>query len=198
MIEAAIRGANKMLDPLRRQIRNAIARGVLTLINDSAALQQAQIQLMAFPQPDGTMGAETIDGIEVLGHYGFTSVPFSGAEAAYLAVGGVRAHGLVIAIDDRRYRPTGLRGGESQLYDDQGQKIHISRAGIVIEGAGLPVTITGTPSVTIDSPQVTLSGALTVGNGITVTGDVVADGISLKTHTHISGGAGAKTSAPQK
>ncbi|MEO0035719.1 MAG: hypothetical protein RLZZ501_1742 [Pseudomonadota bacterium] len=197
MTDAMVRGINKLLDPIRRQIRNSIARGILTLIDDAPALQRVQVRLMAYPQPDGTIKAELGNETEVLGHYGFTSVPLVGAEAAYVSVGGVRGHGLVVAIDDRRYRPTGLKGGESQLYDDLGQKIYISREGIVIEGAGLPVKITGTPSVTIDSPQVTLTGALAVGNGITVTGDVIADGISLKKHVHVSGGAGAKTSAPQ-
>ncbi len=128
-----IRSVNKLLDPVKRQIRNSIARGVLTLVNDAVALQQVQIQLMALPQPDGSIAAEIGSDIEVMGHYGLTSVPFPGAEAAYVSVGGVRAHGLVIAVDDRRYRLTGLAAGEVALYDDQGQVVHLTRTGILVQ-----------------------------------------------------------------
>jgi len=127
-----MRSINKLLDPVKRQIRNSIARGVLNLIDDTTALQRVQIQLMAMPQPDGSMAAEINSDIEVMAHYGFTSVAHPGAEAAYVAVGGVRAHGLVIAIDDRRYRLTGLAAGEVALYDDLGQVVHLTRAGIKV------------------------------------------------------------------
>lgn len=40
------------------------------------------------------------------------------------------------------------------------------------------------PQVTLDTPQLIVTGHITVGNGITSTGDVTADGISLKTHVH--------------
>jgi len=215
-----IRAINKLLDPVRRQVRNSIARGVLTLINDATALQRVQVQLMAYPQPDGSIAAEISPDIEVMAHYGFTCAPFPGAEAAYVAVGGVRAHGLVIATDDRRHRPVGLLPGESMHYDDQGQRIYISRAGIVIDGAGLPVTVMNTPSltvnasvsVTLNTPSVTCTGTLTVdglitgkagvavsgGAGIAVSGGtVIADGIDLKAHVHGGVAAGsADTSLP--
>lgn len=54
------------------------------------------------------------------------------------------------------------------------------------------------PRVEIAADEVEITGHLTVGNGVTVTGDVTADGISLKTHTH--GGVqagGASTTGPQ-
>lgn len=45
---------------------------------------------------------------------------------------------------------------------------------------------------------ITGTGGLTVsgGSGATVSGDVVADGISLKSHTHTEQGDGAETSLP--
>ena len=194
-----IRAINKLLDPVRRQIRNSIARCVLSLINDSPALQRVQVQLMAFPQPDGSMAAELISDIEVMAHYGFTSVPFAGAEAAYLSVGGVRAHGLVIATDDRRYRPTALEPGESKHYDDQGQFIYISRAGIIISGAGLPMTITDTPSLTVNAAtEVVLNTPLLQVNGqIVATGNVTAGSVDLEGHVHsgVQPGSGS-TSTP--
>ena len=194
-----IKAINKLLDPVKRQIRNSIARGILTLIDDTTALQRVQVQMMAFPQPDGSMGAELNPDIEVMAHYAFTSVPFAGAEAAYISVGGVRAHGLVIATDDRRFRPTDLAPGESKHYDDQGQFIYLSRAGIVISGAGLPITITDTPSLTVNaSDQVVLNTPLLQVNGqIVATGNVTAGSVDLEGHVH--GGVqagGASTSTP--
>jgi phage baseplate assembly protein V len=141
-----MRAINKLLDPVRRQIRNSIARGVLTLINDATALQRVQVRMMAFPQPDGSMGAEVSADIEVMAHYGLTSVPWPGAEAAYVSVGGVRAHGLVIAVDDRRYRLTGLETGEVALYDDLGQVVHLTRTGINVTS---PFNITVTAGQTL-------------------------------------------------
>ena len=57
------------------------------------------------------------------------------------------------------------------------------------------VKIAKTLSVT---QQISGSGGLTVsgGSGAVVTGDVIADGISLKTHTHTEQGDGAETSGP--
>ncbi len=204
---------NRVLDPIRRQIRASIARGVISLVDDAGGLQVVQVQLMAMPQADGSMGAEVGDRLEVMRQFGFTSVPFPGAEVTVVSVGGVRAHGLVVATDDRRYRPKDLAAGESQMYDDQGQMIYLSRTGIVIKGAGLPLTITDTPSITLDSPQTTCTGALTVeklitgegglslrrgagaavdGNVSVSGGNVSADGIDLKTHVHtgVAGGSG--------
>ncbi len=163
-----IRAVNKLLEPVRRQVRNTIARAVVSLVDDSSALQRVQVQLMALPQPDGSAGAESAAASEVFQHYGFTSVAHDGAEAVQVAVGGVRAHGLVIAIDDRRYRLTGLAEGEVALYDDLGQVVHLTRNGIVI-AAPLGWTVNGNGTV---------NGTLTVSD------DVVAGGISLKSHLH--------------
>ncbi|WP_431477838.1 phage baseplate assembly protein domain-containing protein [Massilia eburnea] len=59
---------------------------------------------------------------------GFTSVPKPGAEGVVVFVGGNRDHGLVIAVEDRRFRLKGLASGEVAIYDDQGQKVHLTRA----------------------------------------------------------------------
>src|SRR5260364_207023 len=55
---------------------------------------------------------------------------------------------------DHRNRPSGVQteppeSGEAALYDDLGQRVILTRHGIVIEGAGLPVTLRNTPEVTL-------------------------------------------------
>ena len=64
---------------------------------------------------------------EFFQHYGFTSRPLAGSEVIFIRQGN---HFVAIASDDRRYRIT-LEAGELALYDDQGQKVHLKRDGII-------------------------------------------------------------------
>lgn len=161
---------SRMLAPLARRVRLMVARGVVAAVNDALKLQGVQLQLLA---------DETSGDLERFQQYGFTSVPHAGAEAVVVCVGGSRSHGLVIAVDDRRYRLKGLAAGEVALYTDEGDKIHLQRGGTIEIVAGTKVSVF--------SPLVEVSA-----------GDVVADGISLKTHVHggVEPGAGT-TGAPQ-
>lgn len=106
----------------------------------------------------GVLTEETREGVERVQNYGFTSVPLAGAEAVVLFVGGRREHGLAVAVDDRRHRLTGLAAGEVAVYSESG-------ASVVLKANG-DVEVTPASGV------------------VKVVGDVVADGISLKTHTH--------------
>lgn len=82
---------------------------------------------------------------------------------------------------------------------DQRVHIHIEQAGGVgmIDIAPDGSMVVRAPKVTIDAPETQITGHLTVGKGVTSTGDVTADGVSLETHTH--GGVqagGASTAKP--
>jgi phage baseplate assembly protein V len=138
-----------MLDTIERMTAGArnkaslmVGRCILKAIGDGKAVQLVQAQLLA---------EEIHDDVERIQQYGLTSVPKPGAEGVIVFVGGNRDHGLLIAVEDRRYRLKGLEAGEVALYDDLGQKVHLTRAGIVVDGAGLPVTITNTPTVRMES-----------------------------------------------
>lgn len=74
---------------------------------------------------------------------------------------------------------------------------------VAVDRAAGSVTVTATGTVRVQSPRVEIAadeteitGHLTVGNGATVTGDVTADGISLKTHTHSGVQAGSANTGP--
>lgn len=145
-----------MSDPLRRlgrMIHGLAARCVLRLASDGARMQTAQVGLLA---------DETADGVERFQNYGFTSVPQPGAEGVCLFIGGDRGHGVIIAMDDRRYRLTGLQGGEVALYTDEGDSIVLKR--------GNEIHITTT--------------VLRTSATVIAQGDVVAGGVSLMHHTH--------------
>lgn len=115
---------SKMLGPLRTLVRNMVSRALVTSVDDSQKMQVVQIQLC-----DGEYSE--IRTAERVQNYGFTGVPQNDAEAAVMFVGGRRDHGLVIAIDDRRYRITGLQNGEVAMYTDQGDSIVIKRGGTI-------------------------------------------------------------------
>ena len=116
-------GLERMLAPLRRAVANLLARGVVVMSDSSKKMQALQIRLL-----DG----DEADGVEHFEAYGLTARPRSGAECVALSLCGGRSHMLAIAVADRRYRLTGLQEGEVALYDDQGQKVHLTRNGIVI------------------------------------------------------------------
>lgn len=115
---------HKLLGPMARRIRLASSRGVVSGVTDSAKMQRLQVKLLA---------DEVRDLVERFQQYGFTSVPHRGAEAVFLSLNGSRDQGVVICVDDRRYRLTGLADGEVALYDDLGQHVHLKRTGIDLE-----------------------------------------------------------------
>lgn len=160
----------RLLRPLRTRVINMVARAVISLVDDAKKMQLVQIDVL-----DG----ETRADVERVQNYGFTSVPLKGAEAAVMFVGGRRDHGLVVAVDDRRYRLTGLQDGEVAIYTDQGDKIVIKRGG--------DIEVTAATKVKITAPLVEMTGNLNVSGTVTATTDVVGGGKSLKNHTHAAG-----------
>jgi len=163
---------NRLLSPLSRRVALMVSRAIVNVVRDDLQLQGVQISLLA---------DEVRDDVERFQPYGLTSHPHPGAEGIAVCVAGSRDHAVVIAVDDRRYRLTGLEAGEVALYDDMGHAVHLTRDGIVIKGAGQPVTIN-------DTPQVNVQAALHVTGTITTDSDVVAAG-------NIADQGGAKTMA---
>jgi phage baseplate assembly protein V len=155
---------------LAGRVRLSIGRVVLGMVNDAAKLQAVQVTIRA---------DEVRANAEHFQHYGYTSVPLPGAEGIGLAVGGSTDHLVVINIDDRRYRPKGLAEGEVMLYDDQGQKIYLTRNGIVVDGAGKGIVFQNSPSVDFNVGAVRHNGT------------AIDD-----THTHTEQGDGAPVSPP--
>ncbi|MGC5830121.1 phage baseplate assembly protein V [Ralstonia pseudosolanacearum] len=151
---------DNMLAPLRARVALMVARCVLTAVNDAAGLQRAQVRVLA---------DDDHDDVERFQQYGFTGVPQDGAEGLFLAIGGNTDHGVLIGVEDRRYRLKGLQGGEVALYDDQGLKVHLTRDGIVVDGGGKDVRFVNTPTVRI--PQ-----DLQVGRDIVAGRDIADSG----------------------
>jgi phage gp45-like len=166
-----LRSVERMLRPVSVRVANLVARAVVKLVDDSTKVQLLQL---------GVLSDETRDGIERFQNYGFTSVPVDGSEAVVLFVGGRRDHGVALAVDDRRYRLRNLESGAVAVYNRAGSSI------VMRDNGDVEIT--------------SASGVVTVAGDVEVTGDVTADGVSLKTHAHgpgtysNSGGAVAGTS----
>ena len=172
----------KLLDPLRRRMRLMIGRAVLAAAaDDGKGIQLVQVKLL-----DG----EVADGVERMQNYGYTSVPLAGAEGVMACVSGDRNHGIVVVMDDRRYRLKNLQPGEVALYTDEGDTIVMKRGRKIEVTAGAEVTVRApvvkveaSTKVTLTTPLVEMTQDLSVGGSITAAG-VTADGISLTTHAH--------------
>lgn len=139
----------RLIAPIARRLRLVVSRAVVRAVTDSLRMQAVQIDLLA---------DESRDNVERFQNYGITSHPHPGAEAIVVAVGGSRDHLVAIAVDDRRYRLASLAAGEVALYDDLGHMVHLTRAGIVIDGGGHQVTIVNTTKLRVESPMMECTG----------------------------------------
>lgn len=109
------RATEKAIARQARRIRLLASRGVISRVSDSSKMQGAQAQLL-----EGE-----VRQADRMQQYGFSSVPLDGAEGIFLALNGSRDQGVLIVVDDRRYRKGGLDGGESAMYNHLGDYIHI-------------------------------------------------------------------------
>jgi phage baseplate assembly protein V len=147
------------------------SRGVLRGVNDSGPRQQVQVELLK---------DELRDGLEHMQNYGFTSHPLGG-DVAVAFICGNREQGIVLVVDDRRYRLS-LEPGEVAIFDDLGNKVELLRD---------LVKVTAVQKVQIDAPE----GAFNIDN-------LDINGTSLKhngkdigsTHKHTGVTAGSGNS----
>ncbi|MEG2173150.1 MAG: phage baseplate assembly protein V [Desulfovibrionaceae bacterium] len=198
------------------RIRNMVARATILLVNAGARVQSLQARLL---------GNEVGDSLEYFEHYGFTSNPHAGLEAAVLFMGGSRDHGIIVGVADRKFRIKGLKSGEVAIYTDEGDKILLQRdRKMTVETLHLTInahedasvntknyTVNASTGVTYNTPSFVLGGqggcaaALQANvsikgdtqqqGTITSTGDQVAGGKSTMHHTH-TGDSGGITGEP--
>ena len=109
---------DRLFEKHARKMRNIVARGVVSGVDDSHKMQENQIALL-----DG----ELIEGAERAQQYGFSSHPRNDAECFVVFAGADRAHPVILSVDDRRYRVQAMAQGEVCIYTDEGDKIHLGR-----------------------------------------------------------------------
>lgn len=140
---------DSLFERLYTRLLMTIGRGRITTVNDAGNVQMLQVRL----------GQDEVrDTTPRLAEYGLTSVPPVGTDAIVIFIGGDRSTGVAVATGNQAARPKGLAVGEVAIYDDQGQMVHITRAGITIKGAGKPVTIQDTPKVRMITGRLEVTG----------------------------------------
>lgn len=138
-------GLQRFMKPIESRVRLMVGRAIVRLVDDATKAQSVQIELLE---------GEVQDAVERYQDYGFTSVPHPGAEAVAVAVGGLRSHMIVIKVEDRRYRLTGMEQGEVALFDDLGQMVKLGRERIEIVSENEVKVIA--PKVIVESDDVHL------------------------------------------
>ena len=161
--------------PIEQRVRGMVSRAIVRLVDDAMKAQELQLELLS---------DESQNGVERFQNYGLTSVPHPGAEALVVFAGGLRSHGVAIAVEDRRYRLTGLSQGEVALFDDLGNRVKLGRNRI--EVIGTSAVRVEAPEVVVEADDVHLGG---VGGSAVAR---VGDDVDPNTNKIISGSAKVK------
>lgn len=165
-----LRDLKRLLEPLSNRINALVGIGRLRRINPGSE-QYAQVEMLEDELRD-----------KLLHHmpYGFCYVPQDGAEPFVVFMRGDKSDGLVLQVRDPRYQPT-LAKGESALYDDQTQTVHIKRDGIVVKSH---------KKVTMDTPTAYFTG------DVEIAGECTINGIKFTPHYHPES-IGSQTGPPK-
>lgn len=184
---------HRMLAPLMRGIHSLTGRGVLTGTDDGLKMQNSQMTAL-----DG----EVFDEVERPQQYGQISVPLPGAETFFTCLSGDRDQAVILVVEDKRTRPTGLPAGDSGLYHHEGHRLRLTRDGRLIITCKT-VEVYADESMTVDTPRTILTGDVEIQKGLNVLGeshftrninapDAIINGKSTNTHDH-EGDNGGRT-----
>lgn len=174
-----------MADPLQEVyalLRGLAAYGTIAAVDDTG-----QAQRVSATSADGVNRAD----VEVHQAFGFASCPpAQGGICVLIAVGADPANLVALPLAAPAQRLGNLQPGEAAIYGSDGSRVHIKTGGVIEIWGGTSVTINA-PAVTINAPNgVTVNGTLTVSD------DVIVDGMSVKNHNH-SDPQGGDTGAMQ-
>lgn len=151
-------------------IRQAF-RGKLTLTQSGEPIQRVQVSGLA---------DETLQDIEQLQQFGFTSHAPAHTDVIVIPLGGDTSHGIVIASEHGSFRVKNLQSGEVAVYDQSGSSI-VLKQGKLIEIDCDTLHIKAQTKIRMESPLVEASEVLTAQGQINGNGGMA-----------IQGGSGAK------
>lgn len=123
-----------------------VSRAVITIIDDSAKIQRAQVKLLD----------SEVAELERYQDYGATSRPPAGSEAIAIFVGGSRDHGVVIRVDNREYRLKLPHPGDVAVYDSAGDKIVLTPSAGRVEVTAVSEVVVKAPKAIVESGDISL------------------------------------------
>lgn len=132
-----------LIERTARRVLMALARGLITTVNDAGGVQFMQVKLNAL---------ETGDNRQRMAEFGLTSNPPINSDAIVLFLGGDRSNGVVVATGHQPSRPKNLAPGETMLYSQDGKYVYLTASGgIVVEAKNQAVTVNDATLVTINA-----------------------------------------------
>lgn len=139
-----------LLKPLRDRLVSLVARAVVR------AVQQGGLELQLETGPGLGSGRA-----ELIGHFGIASVALPGAEAVRVYSLAAPDHAVVVALDDRRYRPSNLAAGDVTLYNPAGDRVHLKASReLVATIDGATVTVKGSEiKLAVGASSITLTAS---------------------------------------
>ncbi len=175
---------------VKNGVRSAF-RGVLNLVKSKPKIQLVQVSGLA---------DETLQDVEMMQHFGFTSRPPKDTECIVIPLGGNTSHSIVIATENGEFRVKNLKGGEVAVYDKSGSSIILKQGRLIDVDCDTfrlnckKYEVTATEGATINA-NTTNNGNLDI-SGVSTAKDHVSNGVSGEKHNHKSPETGALTSEP--
>lgn len=170
---------------LHRRVMNMVSRGVIAESNDEPGMQNVQVSLL---HEEGKTAVERFQ------NYGFSGHAPSNSEVLVAFIGGGRDHGVIVAVDDRNSRFTGLQPGEVAIYTDEGDSIVLKRDNTVeittkklIVKAEESVEIKAEEKVTVEAPDILLKGNVEIDGTLTQAQDGGDSTFNIKGHINLDG-----------
>lgn len=158
---------------MTNQTDNMIARAIVRRVEDGGSRQAVQVEV--------TKG-ELIDDVPRMQNYGLTSVPpVEGCDAVVVFLGGDRAQGIIISMENKQYRLTSLTPGEVALQDDLGNMVKLGREKLEVVAVTemdvvAPVLNVRATQLNVEAERTDVSGLL-FNNGVNIG----------STHVHANG-----------
>jgi phage baseplate assembly protein V len=148
-----------ILRQLGRRVSMMLGIGRITAHSDAGGIQKLQYQTPLEVRGETPRMAE----------FGFSSGLPVGTDVVIAYLGGDRSSAVIVASNNQQYRQSGLKPGETVIYNQWGMLIKLTENGIEVEAKGKPVTVSNATTVTINAAE----GVLMNTPVLKVTGDVI-------------------------
>ena len=196
-----------MIRWLKNRIFNMITRAVVSLSRQEGGKLIYQVKGLA-----GEIRSE----VEHRCQYGFRSRPEVGAAGVLFSLAGNKENSTLLVVDDKRYgKDIDLKEGDVLIYHKEGTFSHYSGSNLLefvpedysLEAGNINQTANNIQSMSVGTTSIVINGSsivFTVGDliltmtttGISSNKDIIAEGISLKSHTHSGVITGTEDTGP--
>lgn len=132
-----------MLRQLGRRVAMMIGLGKITGYGDAGGIQKLQYQTPLEVRGNTPRMAE----------FGFSSGLPVGTDVVLAYLGGDRSSAVIVASNNQQYRQSGLKSGETLIYNQWGMFVKLTENGIEVEAKGKPVTVANATTVTVTATE---------------------------------------------